>query len=468
MTIEELERLMQIPEEHETLEFKAARTGFHSDKVMDYCVALSNEGGGKLILGVSDDHPRKVVGTTAANHPAGMQKKILDTLHFLVRVEELAHPDGRVVIFHIPSRDLGAPRSHKGSFLMRSGEELKAMTTERLREIFDEGKPDWLMQTARKGCVASDVVTLLDTQSYYDLLTLPYPSERIEVLYRFQQEGLISRAGGSYSITNLGAILFAKRLSDFEGLARKAPRVIAYEGSSKLAESRLFKPGVRGYAIGFEGLIDFISAQIPTNELVGKALRTEVKMFPEVMIRELVANALIHQDFTETGTSVTIELYSDRLEVSNPGRSVISPERFIDSYKSRNEKLADLMRRLGMCEEQGLGIDRVIRSAEVMQLPAPDFRQGDRSTIAVVFAHKAFDEMDRQDRVRACFQHCVLRYLMNQKMNNQSLRERFDLPDSKTELVSGIIADAIQQNRIKPDNPANTSRRYAKYIPHWA
>ncbi len=241
-----------------------------------------------------------------------------------------------------------------------------------------------------------------------------------------------------------------------------------YEGTDKLKDTGADFPGTKGYVAGFERLIDFINSHIPSNEIIGRAFRTEVKMFPEEAIRELVANALIHQDFNERGTSVTIEIYSDRIEVSNPGTPIIPPDRFADEVQSRNETLAGLVRRLGMCEEQGLGIDRVINSTEVYQLPAPDFRLGERHFTVVLFAHKTFQDMDRKERMSACFWHCVLRYVTNQKMNNKSLRERFDLPESKLEIVSGVIDDAKHENKIKPTDPSNTSRRYAYYIPYWA
>lgn len=154
-------------------------------------------------------------------------------------------------------------------------------------------------------------------------------------------------------------------------------------------------------------------------------------MFPPIAIRELVANALIHQDFNERGTSVTVEIYSDRLEISNPGIPIISPDRFIDEYQSRNEKLADLMRRLGICEEQGKGVDKVIVNAEVWQLPAPDFRKGERHTLAIMFAHKDFEAMDGKDHVRACYQHCVLRYLMNQKMDTKVYANASSFPNRR-------------------------------------
>jgi ATP-dependent DNA helicase RecG len=163
-----------------------------------------------------------------------------------------------------------------------------------------------------------------------------------------------------------------------------------------------------------------------------------------------------------------IEVYKDRIEISNPGLPLIATDRFIDEYKSRNEKLANLMRRLGICEEKSSGIDQVVNAAEVFQLPAPDFRKSEHRTIAILFSHKDIEDMDRKDRVRACYQHCCLRYVMNQRMTNQSLRLRFDLPESKTELTSRIIRDTIENGQIRAENPENTSKRYTKYVPFWA
>ncbi len=191
-------------------------------------------------------------------------------------------------------------------------------------------------------------------------------------------------------------------------------------------------------------------------------------MFPEIAVRELVANALIHQDFNESGASVMVEIYDDRMEISNPGKPFISPDRFIDEYQSRNERLADVMRRLGICEEKGSGVDKVIQAAEVFQLPAPDFRVGERRTVAVLFAHQTLDAMDRNDRIRACYQHCCLRYVMNEKMTNQSLRERFKLREDKVASVSQMIASTVDAGKIKLADPTQTSTRYRSYVPFWA
>ncbi len=466
-TVSQIEAWRAARSEHQNLEFKEAKTQFDNRKLYRYCVALANEGGGNLLLGIEDQPPRRVVGTAAFNDPVDMAAKLFQALGFRVEIEEVAHPDGRVLVFTIPSRPRGTAFDFEGAYLMRAGEELVPMSEDRLRQIFAEGQPDWLSQPALTDCDDDKVVQLLDTQSYFDLLHLPYPVNRAGVLERFENEKLIVRQGHGWTITNLGGLLFAKKLDAFDRLARKAARVIVYEGKNKL-KTKSDKPGTKGYAVGFQGLVEFINGLVPSNEVIEQALRREVKMFPEIAVRELVANALIHQDFNESGTSVMIEIYDDRMEISNPGKPFISPERFIDEYQSRNERLADVMRRLGICEEKGSGVDKVIHAAEVFQLPAPDFRLGERRTYAVLFAHQTLDEMDRNDRIRACYQHCCLRYVMNEKMTNQSLRERFKLSEEKVTSVSQIIAATVEAGKIKLADPTQTSTRYRSYVPFWA
>jgi ATP-dependent DNA helicase RecG len=130
---------------------------------------------------------------------------------------------------------------------------------------------------------------------------------------------------------------------------------------------------------------------MPQNEVVKNALRTEIKLVPEIVIRELVANAMIHQDFSRIGASIVIDIYSNRIDVSNPGEPIVPAERFIDGYQSRNERLADFMRRMRICEEKGSGIDKVIHAAEVYQLPAPSFQSdGIRTQVHNLRANENF------------------------------------------------------------------------------
>lgn len=466
-TPEQIDLWRQSVSEYQRLEFKEARGQFDNHRLFQYCIALANEGGGHLVLGIADKLPRPVVGTQAFRNPIATEEKLLQVLGFRVDLEEVAHPEGRVLVIHVPSRPRGTAYALDGAYLMRSGSALVPMSEDRLRQIFAEGGPDWVEEHSKSGLDDQQVVELLDTQTFFELLKLPFPTDRRGVIDRLLQERLIDDAGNAYSIRRLGALLLARRLDDFPDLQHKAPRVVVYTGVSKL-ETRLDQISSKGYAVGFQGLVRFVSEQVPQNEVIEDALRKEVKLVPEVVLRELIANALIHQDLGLVGSSVMIEIYTNRLEISNPGEPVVPVERFIDGYQSRNERLADLMRRAGICEEKSSGIDRVVQAAEVFQLPAPDFRVGHRRTVVTIYGPRPFDEMLREDRVRACYQHCALRWVMSERMTNQSLRNRFRLPEGRAATVSQVISAAIESGLIKPDERVGGSRKFARYVPFWA
>lgn len=454
--------------ESEGLEFKEAKKGLNNPDLFKYCVAIANAGGGHLLLGIADKPPRLVVGTRACSSPEGMAEKIFHTVHFRVDIEEVRHPDGRVVVFHVPSRPRGTAYQYKGSYWTRMGGSLTPMSEDQLRAIFDEGKPDWLEQPALEKITAAEVVELLDTQGFFELINLQYPDNRDGVLNRLTHEKLVEKTGDGYTIPRMCAILLGKRLKKFPlELARKAPRVVVYSGASKI-ETKLDWPLDKGYAVGFQELVKFAMSQLPQNEVIENALRKEIKLVPAIAIRELIANALVHQDFTIPGMGVMIEIYTDRVEISNPGEPVVSVDRFIDGYQSRNERLTDLMRRFAICEEKGSGIDKIIKAAEVYQLPAPDFRSTYRRTEVALFGYSPFKQMDGDARVRACYQHCALQYVLRKRMTNRSLRLRFKLPENESEAVSRTIRDANKAGKIRVQHPEQKSLRYRSYVPFWA
>ncbi|HEC11675.1 MAG TPA: transcriptional regulator, partial [Acidiferrobacteraceae bacterium] len=315
---------------------------------------------------------------------------------------------------------------------------------------------------------AENVLKLLDYPSYFDLLGLNLPENRDGIIECLAADDLINRnETGRWDITNLGAILFAKRLSDFKHLKRKSVRVILYKGNSRVETIRE-KEGSRGYACGYAGLIDFINNQLPTNEVIGKALRKSVAMYPEIAVRELVANALIHQDFFMTGTGPMIEIFDNYMEITNPGTPLVETERFLDSPpRSRNESLASFMRRIGVCEERGTGVDKVVFQTEVYQLPAPVFEVASDHTRAVLFAHRPLKKMDKEDRIRACYLHACLRYVNRDYMTNASLRDRFAIDSRNSAVASRIIRDTVDAGFIRIFDPG-ANRKYFKYVPWWA
>ena len=315
---------------------------------------------------------------------------------------------------------------------------------------------------------AEDVLLTLDYPAYFALLNAPLPDGHAAILDALQRDRLIRPCeAGGFDVMNLGAILFAKRFDDFSGLKRKAARVIQYRGTGR-TETIKEQEGNRGYASGFEGLVAYVNAALPANEVVRQALRETVPMYPEIAVRELVANALIHQDFLMTGAGPMVEIFDDRIEITNPGEPLVDTQRFVDTPPwSRNEALASLMRRFGICEERGSGIDKVVFQAEFYQLPAPLFEAPKGFTRTVLFAPKTLGSMDETERVRACYLHACLKRVMQDYLTNASLRERFGIKANNRAIASRYIREAVDTGMIKPFDEY-AGKRMMKYIPFWA
>ena len=214
--------------------------------------------------------------------------------------------------------------------------------------------------------------------------------------------------------------------------------------------------------------MDYIDTLLPSNEVIGSAIREVVTMFPKIAIRELVANMLVHQDLAVTGAGPMVEIFADRIEITNPGESLVAPDRFIDAPpRTRNEAMAAIMRRVGICEERGSGIDKVMLAIEMAQLPAPLFETPPGATRVTVFARRHFKEMSRANKIRAVYQHASLRYVMGQKTTNATLRERFGISSTNSAVVSRLLGDALKAGAIIKEDEAAGPRNRA-YLPFWA
>jgi ATP-dependent DNA helicase RecG len=340
---------------------------------------------------------------------------------------------------------------------------------ERLKALWSKLQPyAWETGIAAQFLSGDEVLARLDYAAYFDLTGQPLPDNRSGIFDKLVADQLVQHdVGGHWSITHLGAVLFARRLDEFSpAMARKAIRFVAYGGLSRADVVTHRHDGHKGYAIGFSGLIDFIDGLVPHHETIGKAFRETRPLYPAIAIRELVANALIHQDMTVTGASPLVEMFSDRLEITNPGQPLVQPERFLDfPPRSRNEALASLMRRMRLCEEQGTGIDKVIVAVELHQLPPPDFRAEGDAVRAILYAPRRFADMTPQERVRACYQHAALKVVSGQRMKNASLSERLGIDPQNSAQASVVIRQALNAGLIRAADPAHPR---TGYVPFWA
>lgn len=468
LNVEKIQEWLSSKEDH-SLEFKEAKDNFEMNDLCKYCVAIANEGGGFLVLGISDSTPRKVVGSNAFKDKEDIEKRLLDALKFRVDTQSIIFQEKRILVFVIPPRPSGTAYNYKGSFWMRHNSILTAMTEDYLRKIFSENLDSKLNEIIYKNMNIDKFLDLIDVENYFKLISLPRPVNKFNVIDRLIIEKLIEIKNDEYCMKYICALLLAKNLENFEGMARKSPRLIIYEGKNKIKTKEEINFN-KGLAVGFENLIETILNKLPRYEFIEKGIRKTNKICPDDVIRELVANAIIHQDLTIIGISPTIEIYQNRVEITNPGIPLININRFIDTNRSRNERMAELMRKMGICEERGSGIDKVVNQIEELRLPAPNFKINteNNSMSAIIFGFIDFNKMDYDDRIRACYHHCCLRYIQNEYMTNESLRSRFNLEKSKIQTVSQIISQTVEKKLIKPDPSMGNSKKYARYIPEWS
>ena len=479
-TLALIEELRGLPDETQWVEFK--HNNEDPEMIGKYVSALSNaarlhdqhfayvvwgiKDGSHATLG-SDFSPasKKVKGQP---FEFWLAKNLRPSVSF--EFKQVDHPEGRLILLEIPAATSSPVEFEKTAYI-RIGSATPKLSDfpERLKALWSKLQPyAWESGVAAQFQTGDEVLKKIDYASYFELTQKPLPDNRNGIFERLEADQIIVKdVSKRWNITHLGAILFAQDIHAFNSaINRKAVRFVAYKGKSRADQViHRFDSG-KGYANGFKALIDYIHGLLPKNEHIGKAFRKETPLYPAIAIRELIANALIHQDMTIRGAGPLIELFVDRMEITNPGIPLVRVERFIDTPpRSRNEALAALMRRMRLCEEQGTGIDKVIINIELYHLPPPDFRAEEEATRAFLFAPRSFAEMTVEERLRACYQHSVIRYLSQDPMKNATLCERLGIEQHNRAQASKVIKSALDQGLIKPQNQENPR---AGYVPIWA
>ena len=446
------------------------------------CSAISNGARlmdrdyGYVLWGV-DDATHQIVGTTFQPHNENESNQVLQFWlasrlkpDLVINFKNIHHDNGRVVLLEIPAA-MTLPTAFDNIPYIRIGSATPKLADHPSyhKKLIESLRPYmWEQGIAKQYVTGDDVLGLIDYASYFRLNKQPLPDNRLGIFEKLAADQLIVKdVADKWNITNLGAILFAADLNQFGStLARKGVRVVAYDGCNKASSVAHRNDSIRGYANAFENLADYVNNILPANEHIGDALRVVQPLFPKLAMRELIANALIHQDMTITGAGPQIELFKDRIEITNPGRSLLQPDRMIDlPPRSRNEMMASLMRRMGFCEEQGSGLDKVITEVEVFQLPPLLLRQAESSMQVILYAPRTFANMTPDERIRACYQHAILKWLSGDRIKNSSLCDRFGIEKHNAAQATKVITQAQKKGLIKP---ADLDHPRAGYVPYWA
>jgi ATP-dependent DNA helicase RecG len=366
----ELERLLTEPE-GERLEFKAARTQFGFEKAVGYCAALANEGGGKLILGVTDKRPRQIVGTNAFRSVQKLKSDVGQRLH-LIRVDviELNLPEGRVLILDVPSRPLGLPVGYNGQYLMRRGEELVPMTQDMLRAIFEETGPDFSAASCR-GATIEDI----DPEAIARFRELWYRRSGNSRILKFSDEQLLKDAELVFDdgVTCAALILLGTRhaIGRFLGQAEVIFEYRNRAGDTEYRQRETFRSGFLSFV---DELWDTINLRNDVYSYQEGLFRWQIPTFNEQVVREALLNALSHRDY-RSGDSIRILQSPDQLKIISPGGLPpgVTPDNILWSHSPRNKRVAEQLERCGLVERSGQGMDRMYEQSILEAKPLPDF-----------------------------------------------------------------------------------------------
>jgi len=470
--------LSPIPHELNELDWKEDLSP-NNKKLTQHIRAFANyPNGGFLVFGVQNG-TGKVLGIDA-----NKAEKIVQTLSNLSRDTVEPHIaidhtietylEQSILIVYIKESSTKPVHLKKGTIedtYIRSGGTTKKASRQEIGELMLNSKnPIYEELHSTKVVDIRKVYELLDVDGIFTLLQKPVPFDLEEVINVLQANKMMERIDeNGFYITNLGALTAAKSLIEFDSLARKAVRVIKYKGKNKVVTEREY-PGRKGYAISFERLIEFIKILLPSSEVIKSAFRHETSIYPDIALRELVANALVHQDLSVTGAGPMIDIFDDRIEISSPGRLLPSKklDRLIGTNpESRNDKLASTFRRMKICEERGSGFQKAVSAVELFGLPPLKFVEMDNSFKVVMFAPKSFADLTPAERIEAAYQHSIIQYFSSGGMSNTSLRQRFKMNDKQRSQVSVVIREALEQGKIKPKDPNNKSTKFVEYIPYW-
>ena len=359
-------------------------------------------------------------------------------------------------------------KSIEASYIRSMGQTQKMHKTELAHALLHSKIPRYEELTALSS-IDKKVINELDYSTLYKMQNHTPPSNQKLIIESLKNQKLISIEEKNYNITNLGALTCAKKMQTFQGYERRGIRIIAYSDKSRIHAIKEIET-TQGYAVGFKEMLSQVLKLIPSKETIGNIFRETKYLYPPIIIRELLANAIIHQDLNITSFGPIVEIFTDRIEFTNPGKltSSVKIDRIIDTApESRNELFARFMRQVKICEERGTGIDRVIEAIEQAKLPPVLFLENSNSFKTIIYPPKLYKNLSQEEKLRACYQHCVLKFISNERMTNASLRKRFGISDSNHSMATRVINKAITEKLIKKDKQSS-ARKFTYYIPIWA
>jgi ATP-dependent DNA helicase RecG len=356
--------------EDEHFEFKEAKDRFDFEKLVKYCCALANEGGGKVILGVRDKKPRTVVGSNAFENLERTKAGLIDRLHLRIEVELFPWESNRVLIFHVPPRPIGMPIQYNGAYWMRGGEDLIPMTPDKLKRIFDESGPDFSAEICPQA-----TIDFLEPIAIQRLRERWHRKSKNDSLLSVTNEQLLTDAELiiDEKITYAALILLGTR-SALGRLLGQGEVIFEYRSNDASLSSQDRLEYRQGFFTFDDEIWKIINLRNDTQHFQDGLFIWDVPTFNERVVREALLNAISHRDY-RLGASVFIRQYPRRLEIVSPGGfpQGVNPENILWRQNPRNRRIAEVLARCGLVERSGQGVNAMFEESIKESKPRPDF-----------------------------------------------------------------------------------------------
>ena len=424
LTNAQLEKLITL-NENEQCEFKEAKDQFDSTKLTQYCAALANEKGGKLVLGVTDKPPRKIIGTSAFLNISKVRSQLLDRLHLRIEVNEIQHHNGRVLVFDIPSRPPGRPIEYRGAYWMRSGESFVPMTPDKLQIIFAEAEPDFSSQICTKATLAD--LDLNAIEVFRQKWIRHSGNQNLNMLTPIQllEDAEVIVDG---EITYAALIMFGTRKTLGKYLAQ-SEIVFEYRSAEASTAFQQRKEFREGFFLIFDDLWETINLRNDVHHFQDGLFMWKIPTFNESVIREAVLNSVSHRDYRLEG-SVFVRQYPRKIEFVSPGGFPpgISPENILWRQSPRNRRIAEAFSKCGLVERSGQGANRMFEQCVKESKRPPEFDGTDDYQVQLTLHGEVQDPL-------------FLKFL---ELIGQKTQESFDTADF-------ITLDLINRDKKLPD-----------------
>lgn len=439
ITTEQQLHTAMLADEREHLEFKSAENNFASEDLFKYCVALSNEGGGNLVLGVTDKKPRTIVGTSCFPEVEKIKTRILDTLKFRVDVFEISTEGKRVLAFYCPPRPVGTPRAYQGRYMMRSGESLVPMTPEVLERVFAEAQPDYSQQVC-KGATIDD----LSPEAIAEFRSMWIRKSGNHALAATSDSQLLTDAHllDSGGITNAALVLLGKP----ESLTRLLPQselIFEYRQNDSSIEYQDRVEYRAGFFLWLNDLWQKINVRNERHSYRDGLFRYDLPAFSEDVVREALLNAVTHREYRD-GRSIFVRQYPNRLQITSPGGfpAGVTEDNIVYRQHPRNRRIAEALQFCGLVERSGQGADRMFRMCIQEGKNRPSFAGSDATQVVLTLDGQIRDPrfvqyLDRLARERG------MSLMVDDFLILDMIRENQPIPEHQKARLAHLVEQGV-------------------------